>query len=296
MSELAKSYRAARAGDAAHPGTETAALEEKLARLYRRARDAHPDATVDERAFGAHLARFGGALMERAEALVAGDLFLAFGAVAGDATAVAKLRQRCTPVIARFVRPLSKSKTFMDDFVQDLWEALLVGRASGRASLLAYSGRGPLEGFVGITARRMALNRLRHHRAQARAAARGVADTPTLGRDAELGFIKRRYRDAFQAAIEDAIQTLDDREREILCLHVVDGLTVERIGKLRGVSQSTVSRWIAAARTHVLAEARKLLRKRIPISKSEFDSLAKLLASEIDLSLSRVSPRPRERG
>src|SRR5262249_18294495 len=121
----------------------------------------------------------------------AGDLYLACGAIAGLPAAVEKLRRDCWPVVVRYLRPLSTSRVFMEELAQDLWEALLVGRAGTPPKLAAYSGRGPLGGFVGITARRMALNALRSRRAEARATLRGAAKSePFAARDAELAIIK----------------------------------------------------------------------------------------------------------
>jgi len=140
----------------------------------------------------------------------------------------------------------------------------------------------------------MALDDLRRHQAQARAVARGLVETPIEAHDdAELRLIKKKYRAAFQRAMEEALQVLDDREREILRLHVADGLTVDRIAKRYDVSQSTVSRWLAGARRRVLDEGRRLLRQRMPVSESEFESLVALMVSQLEISLSRVTPGKR---
>jgi RNA polymerase sigma-70 factor (ECF subfamily) len=244
---------------------------------------------IDDDRFAAHLARLGSALLADPEAVEAGDLYLAWAAMAGLPAAVAKLQRGYWPTVVHFLRPFRVSKAFLDELAQDLWEAMLVGSASAPPKLAMYSGRGPLAGFIGVSARRMVLIALRHDRAVERAAVRGAARAePAIARDAELAIIKSRYRGAFQKAIGDALRVLDDRERNILRLHVSDGLTVEQIAKLHGVSQSTVSRWIAAARKRVLHEARRLLHERLPLSESEFDSLANLLASEIEISLSQV--------
>jgi len=88
--------------------------------------------------------------------------------------------------------------------------------------------------------------------------------------------------------IREALRVLDDRERMIFRLYVVDGLSVERIAKVYGVSQSTVSRWVAKARDGVTAEARRLLRERLLLSEAEFESVAGLMISQLDLSVSRI--------
>ena len=58
------------------------------------------------------------------------------------------------------------------------------------------------------------------------------------------------------------------------------------------VHPTTVSRWLAVAREHVLAETRRRLRERLGISASEIESLMRILPSQLGLSLERLLPRP----
>lgn len=71
-------------------------------------------------------------------------------------------------------------------------------------------------------------------------------------------------------------------------LHVVDGLSLDRIGKIYGVAQSTVSRWMSSARDRIVAEAKRVLRDEMHIAPEEYESMARLLASQLDLSVSRL--------
>ena len=93
-----------------------------------------------------------------------------------------------------------------------------------------------------------------------------------MAADPELAFIKGKLRDQFQGALTAALAALEDRERMIYRLHLIDGLTVEAIGKIYGVSHSTVSRWLAKARERVIAEAQRLLRDEMRLSPAEFES------------------------
>jgi RNA polymerase sigma-70 factor, ECF subfamily len=294
MAGLAASYRGASRSRAREAGGEEPPdLESVLAELCAQARAAHPEIALEDAAFAAHLARCQAPLSAAPGAAFAGDLFLACAALAGNTAAVAKLRESCGPIVARYLRPLAAPRGFLDELGQELWTALLVGRPDAPPRLAAYSGRGPLAGFVGITAQRIALDGLRHQGAEARAKARGAAESAAVARDAEAGFIKRRYRTQFEQAIRTALDSLENRERMILRMYVVDGLTVDRIAKSYQVSQSTVSRWLAAARARVLADARRILHERLPLSESEFESLVGLMVSQIDLSVSTLLARGR---
>ena len=81
---------------------------------------------------------------------------------------------------------------------------------------------------------------------------------------------------------------LDDRERMVYRLHIIEGLTVERIAKTYGVSHSTISRWMASARASIVAEAQRLLRDEIRASEDDYESMSRLLVSQLDLSVSRL--------
>jgi RNA polymerase sigma-70 factor (ECF subfamily) len=74
----------------------------------------------------------------------------------------------------------------------------------------------------------------------------------------------------------------------LLRLHLVNGLTVEAIGKMYGVSQPTASRWLAAARATLLDDIKATLAARLGASSEELASLAGLVASRLDLSLSAL--------
>jgi RNA polymerase sigma-70 factor (ECF subfamily) len=88
--------------------------------------------------------------------------------------------------------------------------------------------------------------------------------------------------------MQDALAGLPDRERMVMRLHLVGGMSVEAIGKMYDVSQSTVSRWLAKARETIVKTAQALLHERLRVAPEEFQSLAALVVSQLDLSLSRV--------
>ena len=115
-----------------------------------------------------------------------------------------------------------------------------------------------------------------------------AAEVNAVAGDAELAFIKLRYKDGFEQAIRDALAELDDRERMILRMHTIDGVTLDRIARVYGVTQPTISRWLSDARARVFAETRRLLRERLQVSEAEFDSIADLVVSQIDVNVSHI--------
>ena len=287
MPLLADTYLAALPSEAPPSDQSREALEQALAALSARGRAAHPTLAVSNADFARHLARCGASLAAGGVSASAEDLFLACAAVAGVVGAVDKLRAQHRPGIAGYLRAIENMEISMDEVEQRLWEALLVG-GEAPPKLLSYSGRGSLAGFVGILAQRIALDGGRQRGAEARAKAKMAAEVNAVAGDAELAFIKLRYKDGFEQAIRDALAELDDRERMILRMHTIDGVTLDRIGRVYGVTQPTISRWLSDARARVFAETRRLLRERLQVSEAEFDSIADLVVSQIDVNVSHI--------
>ena len=52
--------------------------------------------------------------------------------------------------------------------------------------------------------------------------------------------------------------------------------------------RSTVARWRADARDKLLAGTRRFFREQVRVSAGEFDSILRLIGSQLDVSLSRL--------
>jgi RNA polymerase sigma-70 factor, ECF subfamily len=262
--------------------------ETLLELLAARGRAAHPELSIDAAAFAAHVERCGAATGGRAAAIHAEDLYLACAALLGDGVAVAKIRRVHRPVLIAYLRHIDVSSPFVDEVEQRLWGAALVGTGTAPPKLATYSGHGALPGWVGIAAQRIALMMRRHEAAEERATDAAAAELEQVGDDPELAFIKGRLRTDFRRALSQALAALDDRQRMIYRLHLIDALTVETIARMYAVSHSTVSRWLAKARQDVIEAAQRYLRDEAGLSPAEFDSVAALMISQLDLSVSRI--------
>jgi RNA polymerase sigma-70 factor (ECF subfamily) len=284
--------RARESGDAggsgARPATDgdPAGLEAALALLCARGRAAYRELSLGDEDFVKHLAQCDVSPMGAANAIQVEDLFLACACLHGVPGAVARLQEVHRPVIERHAR-MGRPSEFVDEVAQRLWDSLLVGGDTG-PRLATYTGAGPLGRWIGISAQRIALMILRHEKADERARDEVAAQEGLVAVDPELEAIKDRYRAPFQRALEAALGTLDPRAKMIYRMHLVEGLSLERIGKAYRVHQSTVSRWLAEARQRVLAEAKRRLREDLDVAPNEFESLARILVSQLDLSLSQA--------
>ncbi|MFP2905630.1 sigma-70 family RNA polymerase sigma factor, partial [Pyxidicoccus sp. 3LFB2] len=102
-----------------------------------------------------------------------------------------------------------------------------------------YDGRGPLVAWVRTVALRLALTELRER------AVRPAGDVESRllpAVDASFEALKHRHREDFEAALRAALAALEPRERAILRLHLVEGVGVEDIGRVHGVSRATMTR------------------------------------------------------
>jgi RNA polymerase sigma-70 factor (ECF subfamily) len=270
---------------------ETAPLAAALAAACARGRAAHPAITVDDGAFAAHLGRAAaaaGAAASAVDGLAVEDLYLACGCLAGDQAAVAALTAQhgatIRAAIARVVRGPDAAEV-----EQQLLDGLVVGTAASPPKLATYAGKAPLERWLSVAAQRAALMWLRDNREEARARD-GAAGEPPLGGHThpETAYLKERYRGDFARALKEALERLPERERVILRLQLVSGLSAEKIGTMFGVTQPTVSRWLAAAREALLDDIKATLGQQLGTSSDELASLAGMVASRLDLSLSTL--------
>jgi len=264
--------------------------DDDLAALVARGRTAFPDLALDDRAFAAHLAAVlaGDNAANRAglAALAVEDLYLACACraqVPGAAAAfTARHGDTIRGAIARIVRGADAA-----EIEQQFVDALLVGSALSAAKIGSYAGKAPLDRWVSVAAQRAALLWLRSDRAETRAR-QGAAAEPAAGGELglETAYVKERYRTAFEDALKQALARVPDRERVLLRLHLVNGVTLDKIGKMFDVSQATASRWLAAARATVLDDVKATLSARLGATPEELASLAGVVASRLDLSLS----------
>jgi RNA polymerase sigma-70 factor (ECF subfamily) len=233
-----------------------------------------PRADDGLRVLAGHLGRVGPAGLAT---LSGADLLLAAACVDQQPAALADLDRR---LVTEVRRALGGVDPATDDVTQLVRERLLVGTPPRIAE---YAGQGPLSAWLRAVAVRTALNA---RRGGARESPVSSPPDSPVSRDPELALLRERFRDAFRRAFADAVSRLSPRERTVLRLSVVDGLTLERIGAIYRKDASTISRWLDAARRALHEHTRAALQPHVP--PGEFDSVLRAADSELNLSLSRL--------
>jgi RNA polymerase sigma-70 factor, ECF subfamily len=226
----------------------------------------------------------------------AADLYLACACALGDPEALAHFDLHFLPVAAEVLMRNGADATWVDEVQQVLRQKLFVGR-EGRAPRIAeYSGVGPLKSWVRATAVRAASDLRRGEDRTVPLQEGEFAEIELLTADPELEFLKSRYRRELKEAFALALQALSDRDLNVLRFYLVDGLNIDKIGQLYGTHRATAARWIAGARELLLEESRRILGERLRVTPEEFNSLVRLVRSNLDLSIMRFlkerSPAP----
>jgi RNA polymerase sigma-70 factor, ECF subfamily len=226
--------------------------------------------------------------------LHAGDLYLACGCVLGMPAAVNTFVERFLSQVPQHLSRLRVRPDLVDEVRQELAHKLLVAVPPEPPHLASYGGRGPLGGWVAVCAQRLALTALaRREESPAFAGAdpleRAVAGAP----DPELEVARAHLRQDFEEAVRAALATLSPRDRTLLRLGLVSGLSCRKVALMYGVNAATVARWNAAIRAGLLAEVERFLKDRRGIEPSELPSLLGLARSQLELSLSGLASGPK---
>jgi len=263
-------------------------LEARLQDLIARATRAWPELRVDGPRLVARLAyAVGDDVAAGLTELCGEDFALAVACADRAPGALALVDRLCANAVATAVARIDRSTELRDEVRQILWQRLFIGTAAQPPRILSYAGRGPLIAFVAVAAQRIALD-LRREAARSTGSDPGVDELLPAADHPEADYLRARYRAEFEAAVREAIVSLPDRDRLLLRLTTVSGLSHEQVANIYKVNQSTVTRWIGSAREQVLQSTERVMCGKLGVPRSELQSLAGLLLSRIDLSLSRV--------
>jgi RNA polymerase sigma-70 factor, ECF subfamily len=270
-------------------------LEAVLQELFARGRAAWPALDVPVEAFAHHLAAVcepGEGAVDQLRALKAEDLYLACGCALGVPAAVAVLDDVYLRQVKVFLGRTKSTPDFIDDALQALRMRLLVASAGATPKITEYSGRGALTSWLRVVAVRVAVDLQRGADERPREDDEEAVEALAAHVDPELSYLKERYRTEFKEAFQVAFAELTSKQRNILRLHLIDGLSIDQIGVILGVHRSTAARWIALTREAILAHAQRLLEERLRLRPGEFESLARLLHSQLDISITRLLTSP----
>jgi len=247
---------------------------------YERGRAAWADVQLGADTFAAHVLRLGAEVDREPHS----DLYLACACAHDDAAAHAAFDRAFLSEIGKHIRRIDPAGELIDEVQQLLRERLLVARAGERPRIAEYSGRGPLAAWVRVAAVRVAVD-LRRKRGTDPAALGDAEHLAAADLDPETALIRARYQRDYETALREALAELSAKQRNLLRMHFVDGMTVDRIGVAYRVHRATAARWIVDLRRQLLDATYHRLGARLHLSPAEFASLTAIVRSELHLSL-----------
>src|SRR5262249_41636826 len=111
---------------------------------------------------------------------------------------------------------------------------------------------------------------------------------PAPGDAPDLAYLKRLYGQRVAQAIEASARALRPDERNVLRDHYARGMTIDQIGRVRGVHRAAAAGRVQRARDALLEGTKKSLKEQLGITDAELDSVMRLVDSQIDITMERV--------
>jgi RNA polymerase sigma-70 factor (ECF subfamily) len=245
---------------------------------YDRGRAAWPRVLLDQRRFAARLAETGAPLHIE-------DLYLATACAAGLPLALAAFERNFLVDVPLFIARIDSSPLVAADLQQALREHLLVAPAGQRPRIAEYSGRGPLRGWLRVTAVRKLHHMRRHERPTTGLEAAGLERLTAVGPDPEHALLEARHRRDFEQALRVALRALTGLDRTLLRLHILDGHSIDELCLLQGVHRATVARRLQRLKRRIFEDAIELVGLRLGIDADETESLLATVCSHLEVSL-----------
>lgn len=259
-----------------------------LQRLIERARREHPSfagAIPNDELEAFILARIPVEALD--ESTRAEDLLLACACARGLRAAHDALWELGSPDVdrahARIRPPITR-----EEARQLVFDRLLVAPDGGAARIATYKGEGEIVSFIRSVATRALLNIVSGKKGPEPLEESILRVTAAQDPDPELQLIKKTHLQELKTSFNLAVATLEPRERALLRYAIVEELGVDAIGRMYGVHRATAARWVQAAREKLELRVRKHLGERLRVSDKDLASAARLVRSQLDLSLARA--------
>ncbi|CAN5884979.1 hypothetical protein BH11MYX2_BH11MYX2_09040 [soil metagenome] len=262
-------------------------LERWLTDFVERGRSAWPQLSVEPATFVAFAAqRFGGETAAAALAsLYAAGPYLGAVLAAGSMEALDEFERSYVPRIHAALRRLPLDAGEVDDVTQHVRDRLLV--STGAEPRIASYATHDLGALVHVIAVRAAMSLLRKRKKTVSLDGDALLRLSDSG-DIALDSIKKTSREAFREAFAKAVGDLEPRDRNLLRMHLLDGVQLEPLAKMHGVHRATVVRWLGAARRTVFDTTRKHLQAALGLERDEAEHLYGLIESRLDVSVERL--------
>jgi RNA polymerase sigma-70 factor (ECF subfamily) len=216
-----------------------------------------------------------------------GDLYLLCGCQLADPFALREFKRIFLDQVRRALRDFAMDEAMAEDIEQVVWTKFMVGEAGELLPIFRYAGKGKLKSFLRVAAVRTAMtwfrqqNKLLPLQTDDRTESSAATDLPLL-------LAKARHREQFRRAFRAAMAKLEPTQRQLLRRHYVDGISSDDLATELNVHRATVHRWLIAAREALYSHTKTEMLAEEAMSPAEFQSVARLLAGSLEVSLNRL--------
>jgi len=240
------------------------------------------------------------------------DLYLAVACARGDRIAWEYFAEQYLPQVRRFAIHACRNLEASEDLAQEMIVALLgesspavqaeatstrpgSGLEMSRGKLQTYNGRGSLTGWLRAAVSHAAIDRFRRTRT--------VVSLDELSERGELP--QAQNTDPIHASeegldahwgpvlvktVQQELARLSARDRLLLSLYHLEGVSLKTLGLRYGVHEATVSRWLEHARQDVRKRVERELRRVHRLSAHEVSALWHWVLETTDPMLDSVLP------
>lgn len=214
------------------------------------------------------------------------DVYLALACGKAHPRALEMLQRKYFPALDDYLARMGFEAVTRQDVFQQVVLHLCTGDSP---RILTYAGRAALGSWLRVATFRCAVN-MANVGGIPWTAEREVTLSQLVSPDIdpETQATIEKARPLFQSALQRVMTELKDRDKTLLRLCFLDGLSIDGIGTLYGVHRATAARWICEIRRRIFQGVESVLVGEFGLRASEFHSLAFLVRSEIQLSLDRV--------
>ena len=260
-------------------GADEAAAESALQQGLGAARARWPQIACAEDALVDGLVRHAPANLDELRSINFPELILAGACRRSDRAALAEADARLTANVPRWIPPAARAHA--DEVRQILLQKLFSG---AEPRIEQYTGRRALDAWLRVAAIRCALD------LQEAQEPGGPGELEDLwnGPEPELDAAKVLDGHKVRAVLRDALHSLPYRERLLLKLHYLKGVSLDKLAAMERVHRATIVRRLADARGTALERIRAALSERLAVSGEDGESLLRFVRSRLDQSLRRA--------
>ncbi len=180
------------------------------------------------------------------------------------------------------------SEAVLADVVGDLFFS---DREAGSSRLMTYSGAGSLDSWLWVVLKGRIIDSFRRHRNELKKfnligggdmAADAIDGLPkaVMEEGPEDRVLDAENLEMLRLAIPRAFRTLDSRDRVLLKLRYLDGISQRRLASLHDIDPSRICRWLKRARQSIRDETERILMREFRLSEPETAELLNLILDD----------------